>query len=123
MIPLALGALLVASPALAGGTVEHSGSIVATNPERDTITISEMGPWHGPGTRPVRREIRLAPATQVAVAKRQDEPGGFKGRYVDRPLKPADLRIGDYATVTEQPEAGKLVPTKIEVVRPGPTAS
>jgi len=123
MIPLALGALLIASPALATEMVEHSGSIVATNPERDTVTIAEMGPWHGPGTRPIRREIRLAPDTKVALVERQDEPGGFKGQYVDRALKPADLRIGDFATVTEQPEAGKLVPAKIEVVRPGPTAS
>ena len=123
MLPLMLGALLAASPALAAEAVRRSGLIVSTNPKGNTLTISEMGPWHGPGTKPARREIQLAPATRVELATRRDEPGGYQGQYVDRPLTTADLRPGDYATVTERPEGGKPVATKVEVVRPDGTAS
>lgn len=122
MLPLMLGALLAASPALAAEAVQRSGLIVSTNPKDHTLTLSEMGPWHGPGTKPARREIHLTPATRVELATRRDEPGGYKGQYVDRPLTTADLRPGDYATVTERPERGKLVPTRVEVVRPAETA-
>jgi hypothetical protein len=122
MLPLVVGTLLAASPALAAETVQRSGLIVSTNPRDHTLTISEMGPWHGPGTKPARREIHLMPATRVELAARGNAPGGYKGRYVDRPLTATDLRPGDYATVTQRPEGGKLVATKVEVVRPGESA-
>ena len=124
MLLLTLGALLAAtSPAVAGDLIQHSGLVVSTNPAQDTVTISEMGPWHGPGTRPVRRELRLTSTTQVRLVLRRDEPGAFKGQYVEQPLPATGLRPGDYATITERLQDGRPVVTKVEVVRPGESAS
>jgi len=119
VLSLALGGVVIASPALAADAATHTGAIVAENTQRDTITIEEMGPWHGPSTRPVRREFHLIPSTTVVLAVRRSEPGGVHGAYIDQPLKATDLRPGDYTTVTVEREGGKTVATKIVVVRPG----
>ncbi len=118
VLPVVLGAVLTASPALAGEAIRHSGPIVSENARQDTITIAEMGPWHGPNTRPVRREFHLTPGTRVELALRKNELGAFKGAFAERPMKTTDLRQGDYATLTVEREAGKPVATAVEVVRP-----
>jgi hypothetical protein len=120
---VALVGILIASPALAAGMAVHTGAIVSENTKRDTITIEEMGPWHGPATRPVRREFHLTPRTTVELAVRKNEPRGFQGPYVEHPLKAADLRPGDYATVTVEREGGKPIATKVEIVRPEDNAA
>jgi hypothetical protein len=122
LLSLALGGVVIASPALAAETALHTGTIVAENTNRDTITIEEMGPWHGPGTRPVRREFHLTPRTTVQLAIRKSDPGGVHGVFVDQALRPTDLRPGDYATVTVEREGGKAIATKIEIVRPSAKA-
>jgi hypothetical protein len=119
VLALALGGVLMVSPAVASEWAVHTGAIVAANTKSSTVTIEEMGPWHGPSTRPVRREFHLTPSTVVEFAARKEEPNGRTGVYVDRPLTVSDLRAGDYATVTVQREEGKAIATKIEVVRPG----
>jgi hypothetical protein len=118
-LSLALGAVLIVCPAVAAETALHTGAIVATNTKSGTITIEEMGPWHGPTTRPVPREFHLTPRTMVELAVRKQEPGGHAGMFIDRPLTATDLRPGDYATVTAEREGGKAVATRIEIVRPG----
>jgi hypothetical protein len=112
----------MASPALAGEVVRHTGAIVSENTKAGTLTIEEMGPWHGPGMRPVQREFRLTPRITVELALRKDEPGGFNGEFIERPLGVMDVRPGDYATVTVEREAGKTVATKVVVVRPSSSA-
>ena len=120
VLSLALGGVVIASPALAGQTALHAGAIVAENMKRDTITIEEMGPWHGPATPLplVRRQFQLTPSTVVELAVRKDEPAGYKGAFINQPLKPTDLRPGDYATVTAERENGTVAATKVEIVRP-----
>jgi hypothetical protein len=118
LLYLALGGVVIASPALAAETALHTGTIVSENTNRDTITIEEMGPWHGPATQPVRHECHLTPATTIELAARKTEPGGLHGVFVDHTLKMTDLRPGDYATVTVKREGAKAIATKIEVVRP-----
>jgi len=54
-----------------------------------------------------------------AFAAREDVPGGFKGEYFERSLGSTDLRPGDYATVITEREGGRIVATKVVVVRPG----
>lgn len=123
MLSVTVGALLATAPAFAAGMVRHSGPIVSENTKRDTITITEMGPWLGPKTRPTRREFHLAPGTKVELAVRKKEPGAGKGEFIERSQKVTDLRPGDYATVTVDREGPRAVVTKVEVVRPGAGAS
>jgi hypothetical protein len=118
LLLLALGVLLVTTPALAREGARHSGPMVSENMKQDTVTIAEMGPWHGTKTHPVRREFRLAPSTKVELAVRSSESRGFEGAFAERPMKATDLRVGDYVTVTVQHEGGKLVATEVEIVRP-----
>jgi hypothetical protein len=118
-IPLILGTLLLAAPALAAVTTRHSGSIVSesANHAGVTITIAEMGAWHGPTTRPAHRTFHLTPATKVELVARGNGSGHYENGFVERPLEARDLRPGDYATVTVEREAGKPVVTMVEVVR------
>jgi hypothetical protein len=100
MLPVMLGLLLAASPAVVGKMIQHSGLVLSANAKLDTLTLSEMGPWHGPATRPTRREVHLTLGTVVRLATRRGEPGGFTRPYVEQPASAADLRPGDFATVT-----------------------
>src|SRR5262245_18438894 len=49
-------------------TEKHAGMVVTVNQTR--ITIDEMGPWHGPNTRPVRHVFQLAATTKVALDRK-----------------------------------------------------
>jgi hypothetical protein len=119
MVVVVLGVLLVAAPAAsAGETREHSGRIVSEDQTRHTLAIEEMGPWYGPGTKPVRRAFRLAPTTKVELAFRKPERGGGWGEFAVEPIKASDLRLGDYATVTLERLGKKLVATEVSIVRP-----
>jgi hypothetical protein len=67
----------------------------------------------------VRHEFHLTPRITVELAARASEPRGFRGAFVEHPMKATDLPPGDCATVTVEREGGKAVATKVEIVRPG----
>jgi hypothetical protein len=118
---------MAGDPALAGGPpggaradgLRHSGTIVAVDQAKGTITMDEMGPWYGEGTGVRRVILPLRSDIQAALVQRTASPGadGWPGAYTALPLSLADLRVGDHITVktTEGPGAVLLV----EVVRPG----
>lgn len=118
-ITLALASALSAGAAQAA-TTTHSGTIVAVDLKRQTITLEEMGPWTGPGSGLVKRTIRLAPGTTFELVARSKEPapGGWPGGFVASSLKAVDLRPGDFATVTTEGRTGHLAAASIDVVRP-----
>ena len=122
-LTLALGAVLLASPAAwAFEAVRHTGTVTAVDAVRSTVTIEEMGPWH-PGRVNLKHEVfAMTPETRVELASRTDVAGGYRGRWAERSLPVSDLRAGDYATVTAQREAGKLQASQVVVVRPGAAA-
>jgi hypothetical protein len=118
---IVLGWLLAALPAGAAAVEKHSG--VVTSVEGAQITIEEMGPWRGPDTKPMHRTFQLTPATKVErVARAPEGSDGWLWSYVSRPLDRADLRTGDYVTVTVDPAAERNVVLEVEAVRPGPNA-
>lgn len=117
---LAVGAVLLASPAAWGSdTIEHSGTVTAVDPARNTITIEEMGPWR-PDQDTLRREVFIVtPEARVELARRSDAPGGFPGQWGVEPLAAAAVRPGDYATLTspKEPKGGRLMASRVVVVR------
>lgn len=116
---LALAALATAAPALAADTETHSGTLTAIDPARHTLTLTEMGPWTGPGTGLRTRSIVLTPATKVALVQRSQGTGsgGWPGGYVDSPLTPAELHSGEVATVKVTRRGRQLTAVSIEVIR------
>ena len=98
--------------------MEHSGSVTAVDPARHTITIEEMGPWH-PGKTSVKHEVfAVTPETRVALARRQEVPGGYHGQWTEQALPAAAPRVGDFATVTARREGSRLQATAVVLVRP-----
>ncbi len=117
---MGLAAVLAVTPAGAAEIVKHSGTIGRIDPAGKTLTLQEMGPWTGPGTRLVTRTITLTPDTRGELVRRPAKavPGGWSGGYVESPLAVDRLRPGEFATVTVDRRGGKSVAVAIDVVRP-----
>ena len=114
-------AILVAvgMPALAAHSSKESGTVASIDPVARTITLDEMGPWHGPTTATTRHSIVFTPSTRIELVTRSKQPaaGGWPGGYVDSSLSAADVRPGDFVTVEVAHEHGGPVATSIDVVR------
>lgn len=91
-LTLALGAVLLASPAAwAFEAVRHTGTVTAVDAVRSTVTIEEMGPWH-PGRVNLKHEVfAMTPETRVELASRTDVAGGYRGRWAERPRRISTL--------------------------------
>ena len=99
-------------------TVKHAGVVVTVDQTR--ITIDEMGPWHGPNTRPMRLVFQLAGTTKVALAGRKREgPNGWGWAFDEEGLRRTDLRPGDFVTVTARRSGDDAVAISVLAVRPG----
>lgn len=101
------------------GEVRHSGTIVDLGRDTQQFTMEEMLAWTGPGTGVVERTVILTPRTSILLVTRFEDPNrasltGFK----ESPLKPSDLRPGDFVTVTTDGRDGRLMAVSLEVVRP-----
>jgi len=98
-------------------TEKHAGVVVTVNQTR--ITIDEMGPWHGPNTRPMRLAFQLAGTTKVALAGRKREgPDGWGWAFDEEGLRRTDLRPGDFVTVTARRNGDDAVAISVLAVRP-----
>lgn len=118
-----LAALVVAGPMVAAGAAgqerRHSGVIVGVAVGARTITMREMGP----GSTSHRRTVRLTSQTRIALASRSEDDqttGHWAGAFMESPLKPTDLRPGDFVTVTATGRGDELVARSVDVVRPVP---
>lgn len=117
---VAAGGPALAAQAPNAPASKASGTIVSVDGAKHTLTLAEMGPWHGPQTKPTDHAIALAPAAQVELVTRSTHPApdGWIGGYVESPLSLDQLRPGDFATVTLAHQGGRLVATSVDVVRP-----
>lgn len=117
-VAFAFSLLLIVPSGWASATEKHSGAVVAA--DETHITIEEMGPWHGPATQPSRRTFRWNDTTRIALAERSSEgDGGWRWGFSDKPAQPSDLRIGDFVTVTTEPQGTRVVAVEVLVVWPG----
>ena len=114
----AFGLLLLVPAGWATAAEKHSGVVVAA--DEGKITIDEMGPWHGPATKPMRRTFVRTDSTRIVVAERSgDGAGGFAWAFKDQPATPADPHTGDFVTVTTEPRGAGQLATEVVVVWPG----
>ena len=115
---LAAGWLFLAASAEAAPIEKHAGVVTAIDARR--ITISEMGPWLGPETRPVNHTFRLTPASKIVRVERTPEGSqGWPWSYASRPLSFSDLLPGDYVTVAAEPDKPRSVAIEVEAVALG----
>jgi hypothetical protein len=102
--------------------IRHSGTIVDVGPNDRMLTMEEIVTWTGPGTGVVKRPVVLTPQTSIDLVKRTHErsPKVLPG-WESSPLKPSDLRPGDFITVTTHQRQDRLIAVSVEVVRPAST--
>ena len=99
-----------------GGT-KHVGVVVTASPTH--LTIDEMGPWLGPGTRPMRYVFQLTGTTKVARTERtQEGRDGWAWGFSEEQLRRTDLRPGDFVTVTARRSGDNAVAISVLAVRP-----
>jgi hypothetical protein len=110
--------LLATSSGWAATMEKHAGVVVAVDPTH--ITIDEMGPWRGPSTEPIHRTFQLRGTTKVALAERtQEGSDGWPWAFNEQWLQRADLRPGDFVTVTAERHGNNAAALSVLAVRPG----
>ena len=100
--------------------LRHSGWIVEVAPDGSAIVIEELVTWNGPGTGVVTRSIRLTSRTAIDVIQRADGTEGDRAAlpgWDTRVIDAADLRRGDFVTVTTDGDR-RAVAVALQVVRP-----
>jgi hypothetical protein len=116
---VALVAVLAVSPAWAGETARHSGTIISADPAHQALTVEEIGPWHGSEIKALKREVvRLTPETRIDLERRSEQAAGWPYGFAEQKLAAADLKPGDFVTVTVERQGGRAIATKVAVVRP-----
>jgi hypothetical protein len=98
--------------------MKHSGVILSIAEDASTFVLGEVGPWQvrNGATVITYRTITLAPETEFAVVARADTaPSGFPGDFVETPVGPDRVYLGDYVTVDCRHEGNRLVALKITV--------
>jgi hypothetical protein len=114
----ALTLFLVASSAWAGTMEKHVGVVISV--DRTHLTIDELGPWNGQDTQPKRYTFQLTGTTRVALAERTPEgSNGWPWAFSEQWLQRADLRPGDFVTVTADRHDGNTTAVSVLAVRPG----
>ncbi len=117
-VAFTFGLLLLVPAGWAAAAEKHSGTVVAADETK--ITIDEMGPWHGPATQPMRRTFQRTGGTKIVLAERTREgTDGWMWAFNDQPAQPVDPRVGDFVTVTTEPQGAGQVATEVLVVWPG----
>jgi hypothetical protein len=97
----------------------HSGLLDSVDAAGQRLTLQEMLPWTGPDPCRIMRSIAIPPDTRVRLVRRLAETDVEVGRRqdIDSPLKMADLRPGDFVTVTVMRHGRWLAAVTIEVER------
>ena len=97
---------------------KHSGVIADTNGRAGTLVLAELGPWRVRDGRTVitYRTIAFTPATEFALAFRAEQAdGGFTGVFIETPLEPWAVYVGDHVTIECRREGKRLVAVKMTV--------
>jgi hypothetical protein len=111
-------AVTLAAGAAAQTLEKHSGVIVDADEAAGTLVLAEVGPWQVRDGKTVitRRTIALTARTEFAIAFRAEEPvDGFVGAFVETPLEPWAVYVGDHVTIECRREGARLVAVKMTV--------
>ena len=116
---VALALLATSWPAVSAPQVSrHSGVIADVNERAGTFVLAEVGSWQLREGRTVvsHRTVELTPATAFAIAFRdEDAPSGYRNDFVEAPLEPWAVYVGDFVTVECVEQRGRLTALKVIV--------
>jgi hypothetical protein len=103
--------------AAANDTVTHSGTVLAIDVRGRRLVFEEIGPWraHRGVMQTIRRTVELVPATRFTFASRTDAPCDSVGAWVEGPLDPVFLEVGDAITIECRHEGARLIAVKVIV--------
>ena len=111
-------AVILAAGAAAQTLEKHSGVIVDADEAAGTLVLAEVGPWQVRDGKTVitHRTIVFTPKTEFAIAFRAEEPvDGFVGAFVETPLDPWAVYVGDHVTIECRRDGARLVAVKMTV--------
>src|SRR5262249_52410638 len=89
---------------------KHTGIVVAVAADQKALALEEIGAWTSSKPGSARMSIAVTPETTVVVVTRAEGggAGGWPGGFSEPRLAPADIKPGDYVTVTTESRNGKL---------------
>jgi hypothetical protein len=100
---------------------KHSGVVAEISDSQ--IAIDEMGPWLGPGTKPVRRVFEVTSSTKIARVERSVEGDeGWPWAYVSEPTDLSAVHVEDFVTVSVESRGRHNVAVEVQALRAGPNA-
>jgi hypothetical protein len=111
-------ALALAGPASAQEVMTHSGIILDADERAGTLVLGEVGPWklRAGATVITRLTIVFTPETEFTIAFRAEEPAsGFPNDFVEAPIDPAGVFVGDHVTILCRHDGARLVALKLTV--------
>jgi hypothetical protein len=110
--------LALAGPASGQVVEKHSGVIVDADEKAGTLVLAEIGPWktRAGATVITRRTIVFTPETEFAIAFRAEEvASGFPNDFVEAPLEPWAVYVGDHVTIVCRHDGPRFVALKLTV--------
>ena len=115
---LLVGPGLVPAAAAEAEMVTHSGTVVAIDLKAGGVVFEEIGPWRAAAgvTQTSRRTVEVIPETRFTFAFRSDVPCDFVGAWVDGPLDPVFVEVGDAITIECRHEGARLIAVKVTIV-------
>ena len=121
MTPLRIALILVlalATSASAQEVMKHSGVIIDADEKASTLVLAEVGPWKTRAGATVITPLTIVftPETEFAIAFRAEEPAsGFPNDFVETPLEPWAVYVGDHVTILCRHDGTRLVALKLTV--------
>ena len=113
---LVLSALLAVSLAEAAD-LRFSGHVAAVDPGGDTILVEELGAGKGSVPTVIQRSVSIGPETAFEVVARSQD-GGLPSVFRAAPATRADVKGGDFVTVTAQQRGKRLHAASVSIIRP-----
>jgi hypothetical protein len=100
-----------------------SGAVVSIDPAAGTLLVAEVGPWQvkdGATVTTPRRFDLTAATVYERVARAKQAPSGYAGDFVQTPIAPADIAVGDHVTIQCEERGARLIAAKVSVMTPEP---
>jgi hypothetical protein len=111
--------LLWALPAIGLAEERHSGQIVSIDPATATLVLDELSASRSDAPAGVRRTVQITPDTRIELIERSEDAStaAWPGSFTAIPCAPAELRPGDFVTVTGSERDGRMHASALDVVR------
>lgn len=118
-VAMLVGGAVMALASVGQGQARYSGRIVSLELDARRLVVEELGASASDAPAAMQHAVTVTAETKVQLIGRArgTGPGGWDGEYTARPVRPGDIRPGDFVTVVSSP-SGEA--EEILIVRAGP---